>query len=215
MATSFNPANTSSGITLSNGNLTATVNSTDPGTHVNAFSLDGESTGKFYWEIVCGIASGAGRLGIATTGASLSTGFGADTQSYGWDSSGQVFFNGASVATIQGFGNGNTVATAVDIGNLLIWFQTAGGNWNNSGTANPATGIGGISIGSIASLPLLIPVELAGPQSGDFFTLQSAPPFTFSPPSGFIQWGPIPATTTGTPLVSLDFGSTIRSSRVL
>jgi hypothetical protein len=39
----------------------------------------------------------------------------------------------------------DVVCTAVDLTAGLIWFRRNAGNWNGSGTANPATGVGGVN----------------------------------------------------------------------
>jgi hypothetical protein len=49
---------------------------------------------------------------------------------------------------------GTTVCVALDVDAARIWFRSgAGGNWNNSGTANPATGTGGLNV-AVLGTPL-------------------------------------------------------------
>jgi hypothetical protein len=47
---------------------------------------------------------------------------------------------------------GSVVDVAVDLGGAVIWFRVSGGNWNNSGTANPATGTGGVSLSTMTGV---------------------------------------------------------------
>jgi len=74
------------------------------------------------------------------------------SNSLGYFDATQYAFNGSNVGNIQSYASGNTVGMAVDIGAGLIWWETNGGNWNNSGTANPATGTGGITISVTGAL---------------------------------------------------------------
>jgi hypothetical protein len=53
---------------------------------------------------------------------------------------------------------GDIIGIALDLGARLIWFRVApSGNWNGSGTANPATGTGGVSIAGLGS-PAITPL---------------------------------------------------------
>lgn len=47
--------------------------------------------------------------------------------------------------------NGDRVCVAVNQVSMLLWARVNGGNWNNSGTDNPATNTGGINISSMIS----------------------------------------------------------------
>ena len=48
---------------------------------------------------------------------------------------------------------GDVIGIALDVGAQLAWFRVApSGNWNGSGTANPATGTGGLSLASITNV---------------------------------------------------------------
>src|SRR4029077_824676 len=63
-------------------------------------------------------------------------------------SNGAIWVNNANTGSAIGvISSGNVIGVALDMTGLLIWFRIApSGNWNGSGTANPATGVGGISI---------------------------------------------------------------------
>ena len=109
-------------------------------------------------------------------------------------SGGSIWVNGSDIVTSVGDPGGNITSLAVDIDNKLIWFRVNGGNWNASGTANPATGAGGISISAIS------------PTGGvwlccclndvaDAATLNVGnSAFSYTVPSGFTSWDP-PAPT--------------------
>jgi Collagen triple helix repeat (20 copies) len=185
------PAGTASGTTtwstsdlisvaLSGGNLVATVIGGGGGVR----TFDAHNSGKYYFEITyttvntnslsCGIglastnltALGAGAANVArTTGLIIVNGVG----------------SGSSIGVIT---PGSVVGIAVDLTAQLIWFRLgASGNWNGSGTANPATGAGGVSISAISS-GLLYPLMTGA--SGDAVTANfGASAFSGAVPLGF------------------------------
>ena len=152
--TTWSPSDKTAGITLSGGNLVATV----AGFAVNSLrAAHTQTSGKYYWEITCNPYL-LSLIGMApSTRAhpfSLQTAAGA----CGLDTDGGIYVNNAGALVIGDIPNGAVVGIAVDLDAHLIWFRkTAAGNWNNSGTANPATGVGGVSIpglgGSVAASP--------------------------------------------------------------
>jgi len=193
VTTSLNPSDKSASITLSNNNLT--WQSTGAAvTYFDARSVDTVS-GKVYFEwVVNNRTPGQEALavGIATTSASLTSFPGNTTDSWGYYSeAGTVWFNNAVVTTI-GLGNyvGAVICTAWDDDNKLIWIKVDGGNWNNSSTANPATGTGGISVsgllGSAGARKVI--VTSANPNRADQGTLRfTAGTWTYEPPVGFYE----------------------------
>ena len=125
---------------------------------------------------------------------------GQDIGQVGWSSGGGVQarydfspFGGAyTVATVQGWVSGNTLCCAVDLDARLIWFRTNGGNWNNSGTADPATGAGGIDLNRAyqrISAPIkLYPAANANSTSSDISTVNLIGSFAETVPAGFVNW---------------------------
>jgi hypothetical protein len=75
------------------------------------------------------------------------------------------------------------VELAVDIPNKLLWLRKNGGNWNNSGAANPATGAGGLSISSLVGTTINPAFSLQG--TGESWTINKS----LTPPSGFSYFG--------------------------
>lgn len=145
--TTWNPADLSN-ITLTGSNLVATGNATPCGVR----GKDAQTSGKYYWEytyttiqtnsLATGIALSTANLGTPTTGTALVT-----------RATGGITINNASTGSALGaIAVGTAVGVAVDFTGQLIWFRAgASGQWNGSGTANPATGAGGLSISSIAT----------------------------------------------------------------
>ncbi|MDN4982304.1 hypothetical protein QY049_03580 [Bradyrhizobium sp. WYCCWR 13022] len=173
-------AGDSTNVTLTGSNLIATVGSGSGGVRGVA-SL---STGKYYFEYTYAIHTNSFNTGIALASASVtgSTGTGI---AYVTRSSGGIFVNGTDSGSALGLiAQGAVVGIAVDFSANLIWFRIApSGAWNGDGSANPATGVGGVDISSISSGPLF-PIFFGA--SGDAVTANfGATSFTGSVPSGF------------------------------
>lgn len=147
--TTWNPADKTASMTLSNGNLTATV---------AAFGIQGvrtihsQSTARYYWEYTFNQVANTSACGITNSTSSLTAlgVTGAAGAAY-VNSSGTMFVNSTtSLGSLGGFAVGNTACIALDLAGLLLWFRKgAAGLWNNSGTANPVTAIGGFSISAL------------------------------------------------------------------
>src|SRR4029077_13475902 len=74
---------------------------------------------------------------------------------YQGTSPGNLLVDGV-IQTGKGIGvpvSGDVIGVAVDFTNHLAWFRRNSGNWNNDGTANPATGVGGITIAAGSYAP--------------------------------------------------------------
>jgi hypothetical protein len=173
-------------ITLSNGNLTATHSASASNTGVR--SAYGQSTGKFYFELTMITTPGnGGWVGLGTSTTSFAGGGGAAMCGLQCGN-GNLYINGLYKGVTIGFGNGDVVCAAVDMNNKLIWFRINGGNWNGSGTANPATGAGGFDI----STPFSTGTAAYAMSGNDFnsgasFTANfGATSFAQTVPSGFV-----------------------------
>jgi SPRY domain len=187
----LDPANTNAGITLSNNNLTATGNS-GVVNYSNTRSLTSHSSGKYYFEVTfTTFVDGNAGVGLLNASESVPTDFLGDTDnSIGYFGFGEMFFGGAQVGTTTAaFVQGDVFTLAVDLTNQLIWIGKNGTNWNGSGTANPATGVGGISISALPG-----PVFAAGNvyTNGNSVTFNfGATSFAFTEPSGFVSWSSV------------------------
>jgi hypothetical protein len=175
-------------VTLSGGNLTVAHANTS---QAFARSIHQRSTGKFYFEATavtwansndgCGVArSTATAANLTTAGTNCSSIF----------RSGNIYANGSNSGTSLGaIANGDRIGVAIDLDNQMIWFRKNNGNWNNSGTANPATNTGGISISSYPSMAPHCSFDSTGSQVTTFNLGASA--FTDTVPSGFTSGWPI------------------------
>jgi hypothetical protein len=181
--TTWNPSDKSAGVTLSSGNSVAT-NTAFSWHAVRAVA--GKSSGKWAFRVTPVIGTTPEvYIGIATATASLSVGIGQDNNAYGYGStSGNVYKNGSVQATYFGYSSGQTIDVCVDLDNNRMWVRSSAGtgNWNNSGTADPATNTGGLDISSLAGTKY--------PAWNGYNTSDSATLASFSPmPSGFSIWG--------------------------
>ena len=147
--TTWNPADLLNA-TLTGGNLVATTSGAG-----GVRSKDSVSSGKYYWEhTYTTFNTNSITNGIALASASLSTpGVGSAIL---LRINGNINVNGTFSGSALGvIAAASVIDVAVDFNAKLIWYRVAPtGNWNGSGTANPATGAGGVSISLITTGPL-------------------------------------------------------------
>lgn len=188
---------------LTNNNLTAT----NTATNGNGRALVGVSTGKYYWEFTftnfsqvttgVGLGSGGSQLVTSLTSGPVTAVIGGGT----------IYVNGSSFGSFSPRANGDVIGVAVDLTANLIWYRVApSGNWNISGTANPATGTGGIDI-SVLSKPLF-PIFVLNSTAGQSLTANfGASAFSGAVPSGFTSGWP------GTPSAKQSLQATFTPQR--
>lgn len=228
VATTWNPNDITAGIALSNSNKTATTSAAGGVNSVR--STTSQSGGKVCADFVAPALTVNWDVGLANSSFALSGagGLGADSNGIGFDplSSGGrngIFFKNAAVSTGPGvygspfssdfstafgpIGGGDTATVCADLTNQLFWvttlsMRTAGNPWNNSASANPATGAGGISFSGLTGPYFLVFNSF---DSGSVATLNPTGPFAVATPSGFSAWQASTPVVTGHPFV-LIFG---------
>lgn len=191
-------------VTLSNNNKDAQPASSSPYNYL--YGLPGQFTGKRYFEFKPASTSFAS-FGVTGAGGRIIDLDSGSPGNFGERYQGQIgISSGGAVKAIpfSGVGGAVTLATyatwaanddlciAIDIDAALIWFRTNAGNWNNSGTANPSTGVGGLSIPMLfsgASNGLVFPGCNLGNTSKSTLRLLAAD-FARAVPSGFAAWSP-------------------------
>ena len=181
--TTWNPADLLN-ITLSGGNLVATT--TNNGA---VRTVVGLTSGKVYWEATATLwVQSSTCIGLGLVSVSLSNFWQAPANCIMMNKGGQIWNNGSIGPSIGGtLATGVVICFALDVTNHLLWMRNgAAGNWNGSGTANPATGTGGISISGWATTALY---AMAGGIGGsDVWTANfGASAFSGAAPSGFIS----------------------------
>jgi hypothetical protein len=172
-------------VTLSNGDLTATHANTSA---AFARSRHQKSTGKWYFEFVAtDWNNGNDGCGLADALATASQLTALGTHCAIAYRGGNVYSNGASSGTsIGAVADGDRIDVAWDADNQKVYFRKNGGNWNNSGSANPATNTGGISTSSYIAMAPVCTFDGSGSQVTNANFGSSA--FTGTPPSGFVGW---------------------------
>lgn len=179
----FDPANTSGAIILSNGNLTATQTG---GSYDSAKSTLSYSTGKQYCEFT--INTDASNLGVGCCNSSYSN---TDPPGYpgafAWTNTSGIYLNGSHyTGSANNLIKGSIIGMAVDLNNHLVWVTSDGVNWNTSYTTGQvASGVGGYDISSL-STPLYAVADQQG--SGGVITLNAGAvnnSFAYTVPTGF------------------------------
>lgn len=181
---------------LTNNNLTANYeNSAGLIQTLDAYETNG---GQYYWEFTMNFSSSSntdhcGIIGYICDRNEVFNDF--TTSVYMWISpSGEVSLQGANVINFGTLTTGVNIGVAllveqsggIDTAQSRIWFRVNGGNWNNSGTANPATNTGGhvIGAGNAFYFPFFACASIA--TAGDTIVLNSGgTPFAYTEPVGF------------------------------
>ncbi len=183
-------------ITLSNGNRTVTAPSGAGG--FIAGGLPAKKSGKWYWQISIdndgSTFDQVGMINETYVGGNGNLGTNVNSIAY-LGSSGAILINNVTLATAATFTTGDVIEIAEDAGNKLIWFRRnrsgVAQSWNGNGSANPATGIGGISLLTLGTGYLHPAISIF--QSGDQMTTNFATSqFQNSamPTSGYSAFGP-------------------------
>lgn len=200
MATIWNNSDKSgSNVSLTNGNLTATITSSD---NAGIRSTTSHGAGKWYAEFSSIVAHAVGdptAVGLANASYTLTNGPDTSNTQAAFIQNGPVVTVGNAAKSTGGLGanidGANVVGVCWDADNQLVWFTTDGTNWNNGGTASPVAGIGGYSTASGTPLgTAYLCVYLRWALSGtpyDTATLNAgASAFVYTVPSGFKSWDP-------------------------
>ncbi len=176
--TQFNSGNLGANVSLSNNGLTVTRTS-GLSNQTSARTLFGSTaTKKFYCEIFVNNISVAAIPGAGICNAAQATtdSLAASLNGCGIFQDGNFWLNSTPTAAITGgFASGDLLSMAIDFAANLIWFRKNGGQWNASGTANPATGAGGFSIASLNAGPYFVAIEAR--TAADQFTANFGQPF--------------------------------------
>jgi hypothetical protein len=186
----FNGTPSSAFITLSNGNLTVTKNTSTNSGMVGSTNFLG--SGKYYFEYTntqksagtghyFGMLLSTGVVGDMTSGLKSTTAAPAGTTI--------IYSNDVNTGkTIGTAASGNVYAYAIDLTGRLAWIRRAGGNWNGDAAANPATGVGGVTIGAGSFAPA---VYFSTSGLNDSLTANfGASAFVGTVPSGFTAGWP-------------------------
>jgi hypothetical protein len=179
-------------MTLSGGNLIAQGASAAQN---GVRSTLGQTTGKIYFELTVTGTMNSTSLGVATAAATFSGIYNAGTgASFANPFNGNTFDGtGTAGGNLGAFVSGDVLCVALDLTNLRTWFRKNNGNWNASGTANPATNTGGLSVSTLFSGSVAAYAVMSSQNSTTIVTANfGATSYTYSVPSGFAAW-PLPS----------------------
>lgn len=155
-------------------------------------TTSGVSSGKYYFEVTATTIAGTGcgvgiAMGTVSFTSFLSLATGGAVALY----TGTNYVNGSSVSgSLGSWSNGDVICVALDLTNNEVWFRRNNGNWNGSGTANPATNTGGYSISGLTS-PIYGAMMISNTAAMTANFGQNS--FSYSAPSGFTAGLPIQA----------------------
>lgn len=200
--TTWNPADKSAGITLSGGNLTALNTS---GATCGVRAVHSQTNGKYYveytWTTSTNTQSCVGLVRAAYPLISFGDPASGVSGNCTVPRTGRIIVDGGTVGTpnIGTIASGTVVCVAVDLTARLIWFRPgAAGLWNASGTANPATAIGGIAIPNLGAGIAAYPAAGVSATNDQVVANFGDSAFTGAVPAGFISGFPTvaPSSTT-------------------
>jgi hypothetical protein len=173
---------------LSNSDRTATSTTTSAGIR-STFKRQNGVAGKYYAEIQINTLPGNGLLGLRAADfpslVQLS-----DPCVYVPTTTGHILRSGTQIGTTGGGAVtvGETLCYAWDTGAELLWVRRGSGIWNNDAGADPATGVGGLSLSAFANVDFCV-WATATSVSGNVYTLRTETAvFGFTVPSGFAPW---------------------------
>lgn len=183
----FNPADKGVDVTLSNGDLTASLAVADTG---GVRALHSQKANKFFVEFT--LSSGQARVGVANSSASLAGTPGADANAWVFDTSdGMIYNSGAGSAYATAVPPGSRIGMAVDMDAGAVWFSV-NGVWQGGATVAEVEA-GTTDNAAITGLSgLLYPVvgDAGGGLAASVTANFGSTPFDTDVPEGFAAgWG--------------------------
>ncbi len=200
--TTWNPSDKAANVTLSNGNLTC-VNSAVGLACVRSTTSKAPGSGRWFYQATLNAIGNQSDdcVGVALSTASLTsfnnggnaTGSTGGAAYYSRFASNNVSVNGIGQSGSLGLGApGDVISIAADMISLLVWFKRNLGNWNGSGSADPAAGIGGFDISAVftGANPAFAIAGFQGDAPSAQWTgnFGGASPYTIPIPGSFQSW---------------------------
>lgn len=163
----WNPSDKGTNLTLSGGNLTATVGAGGGAVR----STIGKSSGKWYWEVTRNAGGTDCVIGIANSSAGLNAAIGLDANGWGYiGSNGNKLNNSSSVAYGATYASTDVIGVALDMDAGTVVFYK-----NNVSQGTAYTGLTGTIFAAFGT-----------GNTGDNVTANfGATALTYSPPGGF------------------------------
>ena len=144
-----------------------------------------KSSGQWYWEkYIHYVAASADGAGVSNSTHGLTSALGGDTNGIVYLASGVLKYNNTTVGTFESYTTGDTISFALDKDNNKLWVRKNGGNWNNSGSDNPATNTGGYTISVTGAL---YPTAYVSEDYGSYVLVPQSRRWKYTAPSGFSE----------------------------
>lgn len=186
-ALTWNPADKDSRMVLSVADTRATYDGPADFQASGVRGTIGKSTGKWVFELQQetgaqwrGIANASMGLAIYMDSGGLNVLYAQTNQSVWYTNNG-----GTTIGTGETTWEGDPLTFAFDFDAELMWVAVNGGNWNNSGTADPATGTEGWSFAAMNAGPYFPWNSINTP--GQYCDIRTSG-MAKSIPSGFSAW---------------------------
>lgn len=187
--TTWSTTDKTANVTISGAALIATATSATGWVR----GVDKQIAGKFYWEEKPTVW-GSANTGVGFCNSNSAPTTSAEVNYCAVYKSGNIWLNGASTgSTLAARAANDVIGIALDLDARLVWFRVApSGNWNGNASANPTTGVGGISL---ASAPLgggfpVHPVAILGATADAVTANFGDTAFIGTSPGGFISGFP-------------------------
>lgn len=191
MAVTFDPANKSSRITLSNGNLTATEDATGVPQAVRT-TLQ-KTSGKWYCEFTIATSANGVRLGIVDPAESMTASLGGTTDSYSYNQDGQKnHVTGTAYGASYTTANVIAIALDLDAGQITFYKDNVSQGVAFTGITSASGWMFAFSDNNNTGGATAVTINLG------------ATSFTFAPPAGFSGMDSPPEASHGNGAVSLE-----------
>ena len=208
--------------TLTNGDKTVEATAQNRIRATTAYPASGAD--KYYFEVKIDVlgASNASRIGVNDTTTAIASILTSGAKYFSYNANGFMSLDGSTVVSgAATFTTGDVVCIAWDTVNKRGWARKGSGIWNNSGTADPATNVGGFDLSSWTDTTTAAAMLFA---ASDKFTIRTelAELTEGSYPSGFKTWmgetmGPtMPVLVAGTGAITVAGQTvTLRRTRIM
>lgn len=197
--TSWNPSDLSSGVTLSNNNMTATTNTVgSQGVRSNTSKL----SGRYCAAVTASTVSTNWTIGFANSTISLTIagGLGTDTNGIGYDlnsvgNNQGIFFNNVALSAVASAAsaNGDVAMICADFAAQKFWGTTTAmqansgvGAWNNTAGCNPTSASCGLSFAGMSCPCFIMFNNINQAGTAVIGTIPATMPFALPP--GFLPW---------------------------
>ncbi len=185
----WNPADKTAGMILSNGNKTVT--STNGGLG-GVRTVGTHTTGKWYFELFVNTMTGnifdSDGIGICTGAVPLAS-IPGNANSFWIREDGDMFLGPSGLLTINALA-GQTVGFAIDLDAQLLWARSTGfGNsWTaGSYTSDPVTGLNGLDTSTVFGVGVAVyPCATGDATTTDVIDFNQT--LTYAPPTGYCAW---------------------------